>query len=156
MTPEQVERRRYMGMKQRCYNPNAAQYHNYGGRGITICARWLESFDNFYADMGDCPDGHSLERIDNDGPYSPENCCWATKRQQRLNQRSCNYLEYNGKRMTVTEWAEALGRSPGALFNRIARGYPIEKVLFSGKFSSQHRDQAGYRMPAAQRQEGSP
>jgi hypothetical protein len=73
-------------MKYRCTNPNAINYHNYGGRGITVCERWNE-FKNFLADMGERPEGTSIDRIDNDLGYFKENCRWATRHEQRINQR---------------------------------------------------------------------
>jgi hypothetical protein len=72
-------------MIQRCTNPKNDRFHSYGGRGITICARWLESFENFMVDMGSRPNGMSLDRIDNDGNYCPENCRWSTFKEQTAN-----------------------------------------------------------------------
>ena len=78
----------YQQMRKRCYYKEDISYHNYGGRGITVCDRWLESFEDFYSDMGDKPSHqHSLDRIDNEGNYSPSNCKWSTKSEQALNQR---------------------------------------------------------------------
>ena len=77
----------WTSMKSRCLNPNNDAYKHYGGRGITICDRWLSRFENFYSDMGKRPDGRSLDRINNDGNYEPSNCRWATYKQQRANSR---------------------------------------------------------------------
>ena len=76
----------WKAMKSRCSNPNIPAYKNYGGRGISVCAWWLHSFENFYADMGPRPDSHSIERIDNDGNYEPSNCIWADRATQSKNQ----------------------------------------------------------------------
>ena len=81
------EYKSWVHMIQRCYDENFDFYHNYGGRGITVCARWRKSFEAFLADMGARPPRTSIDRIDNEGNYTPKNCRWATAKKQRINQR---------------------------------------------------------------------
>ncbi len=79
--------RSWDGMKQRCLNSNAGNFHKYGGRGIMICERWMV-FENFLADMGERPEGKTLDRMDNEGHYEPENCRWATGSEQNMNRKA--------------------------------------------------------------------
>ena len=118
-------------MKQRCYNPNSQQYKNYGLRGIFVCTRWLESFENFLSDMGNKPDGLTLERINTNGNYEPANCKWADSFEQARNKRTTHKFEFDGKYMTMREWAKHLGRHESTLSSRLRMGYPIEMILSS-------------------------
>lgn len=107
-------------MIQRCKNKNATAYDRYGGRGIKICDRWLGmyGFRNFYEDMGSRPEGYTLDRIDNDGDYCPENCRWATSKTQNRNRSNNALITYNGETKTLKEWSEILGLSYGMLVMR--------------------------------------
>lgn len=117
------------GMKERCINPKGTSYEIYGGRGIIVCERWL-NFENFYADMGPRPsDRHEIDRIDFNGNYEPSNCRWVTEKEQSKNKRSSRFLEFQGFKLTITEWAESSGISRTALSQRIGRGWSVEKAL---------------------------
>ena len=120
----------WKGMRARCYNPNDEFYKNYGGRGIKICARWLESFAYFFADMGEPLKGCSLERKDNDGDYSPENCVWADMKTQARNRRGNTVLTYKGKTCTMTEHCEDAKINCYTVFDRYNKlGWTLEKAL---------------------------
>lgn len=120
----------WAGVKRRCYNQNEEGYYKYGGRGIKVCERWLNSFENFLADMGTRPSPqHSIERKDNEKDYSPDNCKWATLIEQANNTRNNRFLEFKGIRLTVTQWARKLGVTDKTLFTRIYRGHNIETIL---------------------------
>lgn len=113
-------------MRRRCGNANDDNYRNYGGRGIGVCERW-SAFENFLADMGERPEGTSLDRIDNDGHYSPENCRWASRGQQARNRRSNHLLEYDGRTWCMTDLAAHLNIPRHALDNRIRRGWTRDR-----------------------------
>lgn len=119
----------YYHLLTRCYNPKDKSYDRYGARGITVCDRWRESFANFIADMGERPDGCSIDRIDNDGPYSPENCRWATISEQNSNTRQNHYLTYGGETMTIAQWGLRLGMSRQTIYSRLRYGWSVERIL---------------------------
>ena len=96
-------------MKARCSNPNRSYYHRYGGRGIKVCDRWLNSFENFYKDMGDCPSSkHTIDRIDNDQGYFKENCKWATRKEQCRNRTNTVIIDYKNQKKSLMDWLEEL------------------------------------------------
>lgn len=116
------------GMIQRCTNPKNPAYHNYGGRGILVCERWLQ-FSNFLEDMGQAPAGMTIERINNDGNYEKSNCVWATKAQQANNTRTNRVLELDGERKTVAQWSQASGVKYETIRGRLHRGLSLKEAL---------------------------
>jgi hypothetical protein len=123
------EYRSWSAMKTRCYNAKQSSFENYGGRGITICDRWRESFPAFVADMGRCPSGYSLDRIDVDGHYEPGNCRWAPTLQQANNTRANHRVEWNSRTLTVSEWERELGFRAGTLKRRLLLGWTVERAM---------------------------
>jgi hypothetical protein len=104
------EHKTWCTMKQRCGNPKNHKYKDYGARGITVCERWIASFENFYADMGPKPSkAHSIDREDNDGPYHPDNCRWSIPLVQARNSRRARVIEIDGQKRCISEWVEFLG-----------------------------------------------
>lgn len=117
-------------MIERCDRPANKRFHRYGGRGITVCERWRESFENFLADMGRRPPGTTIDRIDNDGNYEPGNCRWATRREQRLNSSQNHFLSFRGETLPLCVWAERLGLPTYVIRARLNRlGWSVEDAL---------------------------
>lgn len=124
------EYRIYHGMLNRCYDETNSSFRLYGGRGITVCQTWRNSFSAFLSDMGNRPSRkHTLERIDNDKGYSPDNCVWATRSKQANNKRTNHTLTWNGETATVMEWHRRTGLHWQTILRRIHSGWPPELVL---------------------------
>jgi hypothetical protein len=120
----------YTGIKTRCYNKNSKSYSRYGGRGIVMCDRWAKSFDSFLEDMGPRPSPkHSVERIENEGIYEPNNCKWATAMEQAKNKRNNHYITHNGESLHIQEWSRRLGLSHACISKRLQKGMPIDRIL---------------------------
>lgn len=118
----------WRGILKRCLLTTDRAYKNYGGRGITVCDRWLK-YDNFLQDMGRKPACASIDRIDNNGPYSPENCRWATSHQQSLNKRSTLKVMIGGITKTLWEWCSVYGQNPSTVRGRINWGWEPEYAV---------------------------
>lgn len=118
-------------MKARCTNPNNKKFPRYGGRGIKVCERWRDSFENFITDMGRRPGAEfSVERVNNDGDYEPTNCRWASRREQGKNKRNSVLYNLNGKLVNLTEMCEILSLNFNSVKNRIyTHGDPIDKAV---------------------------
>lgn len=130
--------RRWLSMKRRCLNKYDKQYPFYGGRGITVCERWLD-FRMFYTDMGDIPfPGATLERIDNDAGYSAKNCRWATTAEQNRNKSSLWMLTIDGQTKCATEWARIYGVAAYNVLNRLRRGWSARKALTARDWRINH------------------
>jgi len=116
-------------MKKRCYVKSSEFYKNYGGRGFTVCDHWLNSFANFFADMGERPIGHSIERINNNLGYMPSNCKWADSFEQANNTRKIIRFEYQGFNLTTSQWEKKLEYPKGTILRRIKFGWSVERIL---------------------------
>lgn len=125
----------WKAMRQRCNNPRNDEYHNYGGRGIKVCARWDAGFMNFLEDMGPCPKGMTLERKNNDLGYSKRNCAWVGHETQSNNRRGLNYVTISGVTRTATAWARINGIRPAIVLQRInAYGWSAKVAVTTPAF----------------------
>lgn len=123
--------KKWEDMKSRCNNPNNRRYKDYGGRGIKICTEWLADFMNFYnwAINNGYQENLSLERINNNGNYEPNNCKWITMAEQMKNTRNCHYIEYKGEKHCVMEWVRKLGITKRSIANKLYKGFPLEEII---------------------------
>lgn len=120
----------YNAMRARCHNPKNPNFPRYGGRGISVCERWRLSFTAFLEDMGRCPsNGHSIDRIDNDGDYHPGNCRWADATQQANNRRSSRLISHDGVTMSLAEWSRHKGIGVSTIHARLKNGWSIKRSL---------------------------
>jgi len=120
----------WFSMKHRCYNPKSTSYQRYGGRGIKICNLWIDSFENFLADMGSKPTPkHSIERKNNAGDYAPDNCVWATPKEQANNRRSNTVLTHKGRSQTIAQWAFETGIDASVIYARLNDGWTSDRAL---------------------------
>jgi hypothetical protein len=123
------EYRTWQAMLRRCYNKNCIDFDNYGARGICVCSRWRNSFENFFKDMGIRPDGTTLDRKQVNKGYSPKNCRWATKEQQNNNTRASRYVTVKGRRQTISQWAREVGISTATVYRRLQLGWSMLKAV---------------------------
>jgi hypothetical protein len=119
----------WCGMNTRCYNESSKDYRHYGGRGITVCDRWRNSFEAFLSDMGERPPGMSIERVDNSKGYEPGNCRWASQKEQTRNRRGLRYLEMSGETKCLAAWATERGMKPTTLLTRLHLGWSVEEAI---------------------------
>lgn len=133
----------WTSMKTRCTNEKNKNYFSYGGRGITFCERWA-SFDNFLADMGERPEGMTLDRKDTNGNYEPSNCRWATSKEQMDNQRKTIYVACFGEKLTLADWSKRTGISKQSIRRRLERGIAPEIALTSPILQGYTLPSSGY------------
>ncbi len=126
---------RYSHMKERCYNKNSKSYKRYGGRGIKVCDEWKNSYQSFkdWALKNGYQDGLEIDRIDNEGDYSPDNCRFVTKKENLRNTSRCKYYTYNGKTQNLSKWCEELGLNYQMVAVRIHRGIDFETAIKTPK-----------------------
>ena len=119
----------WKAMVDRCTNPDAKHFLDYGGRGITVCERWLK-VENFLTDMLPKPsNAHSLDRINNDGNYEPSNCRWATRKEQQRNKRNNHLVTFNGQTLCCSAWDDEIGLRRGTTSSRLNHGWSVQRAL---------------------------
>jgi hypothetical protein len=116
---ESREYRAWCHMKERCLNPNTEGFEFWGGRGIKVCERWMNSFESFFEDMGACPTGYTLDRRETDGHYEPGNCRWLDIQGQQNNRRNNVIVEHEGRQQTISQWSREIGISYHTLHRRV-------------------------------------
>jgi len=119
----------WRGILDRCHNPNSVAYEKYGAVGIFVCERWRKDFGAFLSDMGERPDGMTIERKNNALGYSPDNCLWATRKEQANNKSNNRRLTLHGTTLTMSQWSERLGINYSIIQSRLERGWDDEKTL---------------------------
>lgn len=139
----------WRGMRHRCTSPKSAAWHNYGARGITVCDKWANDYDAFFADMGPCPVGMTLDRIDPEKGYAPENCRWADWVTQGNNKRTNVKIEYCGDVKTIAQWARHFGLKTDTLFKRLQRmpperAFTTENLVEKNAMPLIHGTRVGY------------
>jgi hypothetical protein len=137
------------GIVQRCTNPKTIGWKHYGGRGITVCERWRD-FKNFYADMGERPKNRSIDRIDNNGPYSPENCRWASTTEQIRNRRNSTLFTIDGVTAHIDEWGAKFGITANAIRARLRIGWDTKSAVMTplrkGRYAKHHANTSADRI----------
>lgn len=123
------EYRAWCSAKARCYCPGAGGFKNYGAQGVSVCAEWRHDFPAFLRDMGECPDGYTLDRRNSFGNYEKSNCRWATWAQQARNRRTSRHLEHDGETLTTAEWAVRLETSQQTLTYRLNHGHTLGELV---------------------------
>lgn len=133
-TKNRIETREYKtwkAMKARCYDKKNISYYNYGARGIKVCKRWLNNYSNFLKDIGRKPTNkHSLDRINTYGDYTPKNCRWATREEQRRNSRNVTPITFNGETRLIIDWSGISGIPQESISGRLRKGWSIEDAIF--------------------------
>jgi hypothetical protein len=133
-------------MRKRCFDPSNKCFAHYGGRGIRVCKRW-KTFEHFFVDMGPRPSPeHSLDRIDNDGHYSPDNCRWATRLEQANNKTATHWISHDGRTQSLASWARETGIGFSTIRYRLNSGWPVSRALETAPDLYHRRALSGARL----------